>query len=362
MLQSLYERGHNLTMLSPDVEDSKVNYTFLHLDEVYPAIYNGTEEMNFFEFTEMGPLELFMLYADVGDKACRGVLKSKGYQQLLEYPNNFKVDLAIYDFTMGPCVIGILSKFGLPKMVGVSPYFSMGMLGPNIIYPSIMPGHDLLYKFDMNFVERLTSALVHLSEYAFTNLYMTPMVDRIVREKHPDMPYIGDIEKNIKMYLVNTQPITDYKTPVFANQKRVGGAQIKKPKELSGDLKRIADNAKNGLVLFSLGTNVRSDMLGAERIETILKALARLDKYTFLWKFETQEKLPMALPKNVKIQAWMPQNDILAHVNTKLFMSHCGLLSAQEALWYGVPVLGLPVFADQPQVILIVLYFELNFN
>lgn len=93
-------------------------------------------------------------------------------------------------------------------------------------------------------------------------------------------------------------------------------------------------------------------MLGAERIELILKALERLDKYTFLWKFETKEKLPVALPRNVKIQAWMPQNDILGHVNTKLFMSHCGLLSAQESLWYGVPVLAFPVFADQPQVIL----------
>jgi hypothetical protein len=45
----------------------------------------------------------------------------------------------------------------------------------------------------------------------------------------------------------------------------------------------------------------------------------------------------------------MPQNDILAHPNTKLFISHCGLLSTQESLWYGVPLLGFPIFADQPQ-------------
>lgn len=337
-------------MLSADVEESKVNFTFLHLDEVYPMIYNGSEEMNFFDFTELGPLELFQLYADVGEKACRGVLKSKGYEQLLKYPNNFKFDLAIYDFTMGPCVVGILNKFGLPKMVGVTPYFSTGMIGPNILYPSLMPGHDLLYEFKMTFSQRFMSTLVHLSEYMFTHLYLTPLYDKIVREKHPEIPYLGDIEKNIKMYLVNSQPITDYKTPVFANQKLVGGVQIKEPKELPSTLKKIADDAKNGLVLFSLGTNVRSDALGDEIIQRILKALGRLEKYTFLWKFETSEKLPIELPKNVKIQAWMPQNDILAHPNTKLFMSHCGLLSTQEALWYGVPVLGFPVFADQPQV------------
>ena len=151
------------------------------------------------------------------------------------------------------------------------------------------------------------------------------------------------------MYFINNEPITDDKQPHFPNQKNVGGLQIKKPKELPEDLKKYADSATNGLVLFSLGTNVRSDTLGDDKIMRILKALGRLNKYKFLWKFETKEKLPTELPKNVRIQAWMPQNDILAHPNTKLFISHCGLLSTQEALWYGVPVLGFPVFADQPQ-------------
>ena len=77
--------------------------------------------------------------------------------------------------------------------------------------------------------------------------------------------------------------------------------------------------------------------------------MGRLTKYTFLWKFETQEKLPIELPKNIHIQSWIPQNSILAHPNTKVFISHCGLLSTQEALWHAVPVLGFPVFADQPQ-------------
>lgn len=339
-----------MTVLSADVEESKVNITFLHLDQVYPTIYNGSEEMNFFEFTEMGPLELFALYADISEKACRGSMNSKGYEALLKYPDSFKVDLAIYDFTMDPCILGVLKKFGFPKIVGVSPYFSTGTIGPKIIFPNIQPGHDLLFGFKMNFIERLTSGIVHVVEYVFQNFYIARLVDKVVKEKHPDYPYVGDILKNIKLYLINSQAITDYKVPLFPNQKFVGGLQIKKPKELPIELKKIADESKNGLVLFSLGTNVRSDSLGPERIKLILRALGRLDRYTFLWKFETTEKLPIELPKNVKIQAWMPQNDILAHPNTKLFISHCGLLSTQEALWYGVPVLGFPVFADQPQV------------
>ncbi|XP_030246713.1 UDP-glucuronosyltransferase 2B13-like, partial [Drosophila navojoa] len=42
-----------------------------------------------------------------------------------------------------------------------------------------------------------------------------------------------------------------------------------------------------------------------------------------------------------------PQPDILAHPNVKLFITHGGLLSTIESIYFGKPVLGLPVFYDQ---------------
>ena len=36
-----------------------------------------------------------------------------------------------------------------------------------------------------------------------------------------------------------------------------------------------------------------------------------------------------------------------AHPKTRLFITHGGLLSIQESLYFGVPILGMPVFIDQ---------------
>lgn len=42
---------------------------------------------------------------------------------------------------------------------------------------------------------------------------------------------------------------------------------------------------------------------------------------------------------------YLPQ--ISAHPNVKLFISHGGLLGMSEAVYEGVPILGIPIFADQ---------------
>lgn len=161
-----------------------------------------------------------------------------------------------------------------------------------------------------------------------------------------DTPYADDLDKMAALMLVNSNPVVDYPDSVPPNIIQVGGLQIKEPKLIPNDIEEFMNKAEKGAVLMSLGTNVRSDSIGEERIRMVVEAFRLIPEYNFLWKFETSEMLPN-LPSNVKISDWLPQNDLLAHPKLKLFISHAGLLSSHEALWWGVPIVGIPFYADQ---------------
>lgn len=105
------------------------------------------------------------------------------------------------------------------------------------------------------------------------------------------------------------------------------------------------DESKDGVIYFSMGSHLQSAEFPEEIKRSILKVFSRL-KQNVLWKFE--DDTIKDLPKNVKISKWLPQSDILAHPNLKLFITHGGLLSTTEAVTRGVPIIGIPVLGDQP--------------
>ncbi|KAK6037151.1 hypothetical protein COOONC_25344 [Cooperia oncophora] len=47
------------------------------------------------------------------------------------------------------------------------------------------------------------------------------------------------------------------------------------------------------------------------------------------------------------VSEWIPQNDLLQHEKTVLFISHGGLKSVKEAACSGTPALFMPMFAEQ---------------
>ncbi|XP_012667601.1 UDP-glucuronosyltransferase 2A2 isoform X1 [Otolemur garnettii] len=65
-----------------------------------------------------------------------------------------------------------------------------------------------------------------------------------------------------------------------------------------------------------------------------------------LWRYKG--KKPDALGNNTRLYDWIPQNDLLGHPKTKAFITHGGTNGIYEAIYHGVPMVGVPMFADQP--------------
>lgn len=146
--------------------------------------------------------------------------------------------------------------------------------------------------------------------------------------------------------MVNTHFSSGIIRPQLPNMIEIGGIQVKpKPAPLPADLKIFLDEAKHGAILFSLGSNAKSTFLSKETIATLLKVFSQL-KQRVVMKWES-DTMP-GQPKNVFISKWLPQDDVLAHPNIEIFISHCGMGGIIEAKYHGVPIIGLPLFGDQP--------------
>jgi hypothetical protein len=89
--------------------------------------------------------------------------------------------------------------------------------------------------------------------------------------------------------------------------------QIKKNGDLmecksSQDLQSYLDKSLDGVIYFSMGSNLRSSYIKNTTINALLQAFSQL-KQRVLWKWET-DSLP-GTTSNVKVGKWLPQSDIL---------------------------------------------------
>ncbi|GAB0099854.1 hypothetical protein DMENIID0001_157440 [Sergentomyia squamirostris] len=346
--EALAAQGHNVTSISADVEkDPVANLTYLYNEKVYELLYQNPEDLNLMDFGHSSDVATVIEVQDFYMNTLKGIRMSKGYHQLLAYPDDFKFDLVIYDFLALPLLLGFYHKFGQPPMIALTAFSGIGatnVAAGSSFYPSYIPYH-FGSGFKETFSGRIKNFFMYFFDHYYRHYHTLPAIHAIIRDDFPNLPPLEQLEQQIRLTLINYSPAIHIPEPILPNVIPIAGMHMQKVKPLNKEFQEILDSAKNGLILFSLGTNVKSWMLGDEKIQKFIEIFRQLPQYTILWKFDNEE-IPN-IPKNVIIKRWVPQNDVLAHPNAKLFMSHCGLLSSMEATWQGVPILGVPVFLDQ---------------
>uniref|UniRef100_A0AAR5NYV6 UDP-glucuronosyltransferase n=2 Tax=Dendroctonus ponderosae TaxID=77166 RepID=A0AAR5NYV6_DENPD len=344
LMRGLVAAGHDVTMISCyPMKDVPKNgkYTDIVLDGFAERHFEMVFKMNLFEFQNQGILQVMyhMSYLTIRDT--NDTFHHPKVRQLLA--SNQQFDAVIVEQFWNDALKVFAHIYSCPLIVlssmGPNPWVNptVGNPQPVSYVPHLLSGD---FSRDLSIWNRATNMVAYLLEYLVTQFITLPANEKIMHQAFPNSPPLYDIYTNV---LLNSHTSLYPALPTVPNIVEIGGLFIDPPKKLPDNIQKFLDSATDGAIYFSMGSNLKSKDIPPERRQILLNVLGKL-KMKVLWKFE--EDLP-GRPANVMIRSWLPQQDILAHPNIKLFITHGGLLSTTETVYHGVPILALPVFGDQ---------------
>ena len=251
---------------------------------------------------------------------------------------NFNI-VILDNFLYADCMNLIAYKLSIPYMVYGNFYEPINNGIPE--NPATVPDFPFTdYSSDMTFLQRVQNVIMFYAKaLLFGHLYDSDVSNKYVPEK----PYISipELRSQVQLNLLDFDVLLDYPRATLPHIKYVGGLNTGPAKPLKPRLKSYMDSAIHGVVVVSFGTLV-TEM--PEALSSVLfSAMKKLPELKFIIRYGDKE----TEDENILKLSWIPQNDLLGHENTKVFITHCGNSGQFEALYHGVPMVGLPVGGDQ---------------
>ncbi|KAA0184509.1 hypothetical protein HAZT_HAZT005991 [Hyalella azteca] len=165
--------------------------------------------------------------------------------------------------------------------------------------------NEVMYPFTFNhtFIAVSTGGL----DPTMSSIMGNTLNPAYITKRFPDLPSFREMARNVSLTLMNSHFSTSLVVPLLPNQVEVGGLHIEPTKRLPKDLSDFLSGT-TPVVYMSLGSVARSSAMPQEYKDIFFSAFAKLP-YKVLWKFEEE---PQQKLKNVFVQKWMPQQDILA--------------------------------------------------
>ena len=358
LLQALHARGHHITIVRSSKSwyiKEEASYYDAYTIQVERSIdqsfltemlTNGIQfergALSLMSFLQM-TVGMFSKILEVQEIVNELVTTMLDDQDLMRKLNDSKFDLVLTD----PCWGGgaILAKYlNLPLVYNVRWLLTVEAhlaIAPSPI--SFIPITGSGYTDKMSFFQRVKNVLLYTAGQTYNN-----MIGNQVYQKISDK-YLGPGIDNYQLmleadlWLMRVDFVFEFPRPTMPNVVYMGGFQCKPAKPLPEHLEEfVQSSGEHGVILMSMGTFVSE--LPADMTNEMAAAFAKLPQKV-IWRHKGDR--PASLGNNTLLVDWMPQNDLLGHPKTKLFVAHGGTNGVQEALYHGVPVVGLPLFFDQ---------------
>ncbi|KAI0234087.1 hypothetical protein L0F63_000595 [Massospora cicadina] len=216
---------------------------------------------------------------------------------------------------------------------------------------------------------------------------MSRLIDKVlvpIMAKYKFRPLLNALNKKREKYSVPpaTLPLGDFSTvlglantfvgfeaasPLQPNVRMIGPIRIESPHKLSSEIDSflkehprtlyIAFGSRVILSEFDIENLALGSLVAMKEgsIDGVIWGLGSTLKDDFpekIYANHTELTIDYLFRNNhphIRLLPWAPQDAILNHKNTKLFIFHGGLDSAFEAIFSATPVLCMPFFSDQPR-------------
>lgn len=309
----LLKHGHKITLVTAyprDNERNHANVTLIDLSFVKADYDKGVADY----MTNTGDKDLTKHYIDL----IRNEFTSVDLQKLIKSDKKF--DLMLIEFVGFSPFHAFAEHFKIP-VVGITSADSSAagheIMG-NVINPIAHPDRLLDFPVARTFGERLTSVIYWIAFRYIVVPIVAEQCGNITEKYFPDIRVKSyyELMSNVDLLLVNVHPALGYVRPILPNTIPLGFSHIYDSNTLPEALKNVLDESKNAVIYISFGTVFKAEYFG-NKVQEMLKAIEDLP-YLFLWKYNGELENH---PKNLILQKWFPQSDLLAHPNVKLFMT-----------------------------------------
>ncbi|XP_059525688.1 UDP-glucuronosyltransferase 2B31-like isoform X4 [Myotis daubentonii] len=336
ILDALVQRGHEVTVLTssasilvdpnkPSAIQFEIFPTSVTKDDFEDILMRLTSK-----WTYMPKYTFWTYYSQIQDniweyfdciqKLCKDAVLNKKVMRKLQ---ESRFDVILAD-PAGPCGELLAELLKIPFVYTLRFFFgytiekySGGLPFP----PSYVPIVLSELSDQMTFMERVKN-MMYVLYFDFWFQAFSEKWDQLYSEALGRPTTLFELMRKADIWFIRTYWDFEFPRPLLPHFQFVGGLHCKPAKPLPKEMEEfVQSSGENGIVVFSLGSMV-------------------------IWRYDG--KKPDTLGPNTRLYKWIPQNDLLGHPKTKAFVTHGGTNGIYEAIYHGIPMVGLPMFADQP--------------